>query len=112
MRRTCLGLLIFGLLLGGCTADPGGTQTAPSPTTPSAATAPASSAAPSATPTPSGTPSPTPTATQKPRPKPHPISVQALIERSYDGRDLRLGRQLAAPGPYKRYIVTYRGDGH
>jgi dipeptidyl aminopeptidase/acylaminoacyl peptidase len=38
--------------------------------------------------------------------------VQALIERSYDGRDLRLGRQIDAPGPYKRYIVSYRGDGH
>ena len=105
MRRSGLGLLIVGLLLGACTADQEGAQTAPSPTVLSTPTP--SSAAP--TPTPTQTP--TRTVTPKPRPNPHPISVQALIERSYDGRDLRLGRRLDAPGPYKRYIVTYRGDG-
>ncbi|HEV2928467.1 MAG TPA: alpha/beta fold hydrolase [Propionibacteriaceae bacterium] len=111
MRRTGLGLLTLGLLLGGCTADQPGSQTAPSPSVTSTTIASATSAAPSPTPTLTPTPSPAPTATQKPRPKPHPISVQALIERSYDGRDLRLGRRLDAPGPYRRYIVTYRGDG-
>jgi dipeptidyl aminopeptidase/acylaminoacyl peptidase len=111
MRRTGLGLLTLSLLLGGCTADRDGPQTAPSATIPSAATEAATSSAPSATSTPSATPTPTPTATPKPRPKPHPISVQALIERSYDGRDLRLGRQIGSTGAYRRYLVSYRGDG-
>ena len=47
----------------------------------------------------------------KPRPKPHPISVQALIEKKYDGRDLRLGRQIGSTNAYKRYLISYRGDG-
>ena len=47
-----------------------------------------------------------------PSPKPpHPISVQALINKKYDGRNLKLGRLLADHGAYKRYIITYRGDG-
>jgi dipeptidyl aminopeptidase/acylaminoacyl peptidase len=111
MRRTGLGLLILGLLLGGCTADQDGPQTAPSATIPSSATESATSAAPSGTATPSATPTPTPTATPKPRPKPHPISVQALIERSYDGRDLRLGRQIGSTSAYRRHLISYRGDG-
>jgi dipeptidyl aminopeptidase/acylaminoacyl peptidase len=109
MRRTGLGLLIVGLLLGGCTADQEGAQSAPSPTVSSTPTEPATSAAPSAAPTP--TPTPTPTATRKPRPKPNRISVQALIERSYDGRDLKLGRQVGSTNAYRRYLVSYRGDG-
>jgi dipeptidyl aminopeptidase/acylaminoacyl peptidase len=111
MRRTGPGLLILGLLLGGCTADQGGPQTVPSPSSPSSATESATPTAPSTSPTPSATPSPTPTPTQKPRPKPHPISVQALIERSYDGRDLRLGQRIGSTGAYRRYLISYRGDG-
>ena len=42
---------------------------------------------------------------------PHPISVQALINKKYDGRNLKLGRLLADQGAYQRYIITYRGDG-
>ena len=56
---------------------------------------------------PSATPTPKPTKT----PKPHPISVQALINKKYDGRDLKVRRLLADYGAYKRYIITYRGDG-
>ena len=111
MRRTGLGLLTLSLLLGGCTAEQDRPQTAPSATVPSAATEAATSSAPSATPTPSNPPRPSPTATPKPRAKPHPISVQALIDRSYNGRDLRLGRQIGSTGAYRRYLVSYRGDG-
>ena len=107
MRRTSVGLLIVGLVLGGCTADQEGAQTAPSPTIPSTPT----ESATSAPPTPTSTPTPTPAPTQKARPKPNPISVQALIERSYDGRDLRLGRQIGSTSAYKRYLISYRGDG-
>ena len=42
---------------------------------------------------------------------PHPISVQALINKKYDGRNLKLGRLVGDYGAYKRYIITYRGDG-
>jgi dipeptidyl aminopeptidase/acylaminoacyl peptidase len=107
VRRAGLGLLTLSLLLGGCTADQDGPQNVPSATIPNVATEAPTSAAPSATLTPSDTPTPSPTAT----PKPHPISVQALIERSYDGRDLRLGRQIGSTGAYRRYLVSYRGDG-
>ena len=113
-RRTGLGgLIIAGLMLAGCTADPGGTTTPSTPagTSPSAAATSASptpSATPSATSTPGPTPSPT---TAKPSAKPNPISVQALIEKKYDGRGLRLGRQLGSTSAYKRYLVSYRGDG-
>lgn len=37
--------------------------------------------------------------------------MQALIEKKYDGRDLRLGRLLGDFGAYQRYLITYRGDG-
>jgi dipeptidyl aminopeptidase/acylaminoacyl peptidase len=112
-RRGGLGLLIMGVLLAGCTADPSG---APSPSEvadvgPSPAATSPTSAAPSPTPSAAPTTTPEPSPSPTPRKKPNPISVQALIEKSYDGRDLRLGRRLDAPGPYRRYLVTYRGDG-
>jgi dipeptidyl aminopeptidase/acylaminoacyl peptidase len=44
-------------------------------------------------------------------PKAHPVSMQALINKKYDGRDLKLGRLLGDYGAYKRYLITYRGDG-
>ena len=37
--------------------------------------------------------------------------MDALIQKTYDGRDLKLGRELGDAGAYKRYLVTYRGDG-
>jgi len=37
--------------------------------------------------------------------------MQALINKKYDGHDLRVGRLLADNGAYKRYLITYRGDG-
>ena len=114
-RRRGVSLIIAGLVLAGCTADPSG---APSPSdasspTPAPSAVATSAGTPSASATPSAsTPTPTPTpTTAKPSAKPNPISVPALIEKKYDGRDLRLGRRLDAPGPYRRYLVTYRGDG-
>lgn len=38
---------------------------------------------------------------------PNPVSIQALIEQPYDGRDLRLGEVLARDPAYTRYFVTY-----
>jgi hypothetical protein len=37
--------------------------------------------------------------------------MQALINKKYDGRNLKLGRLLGDYGAYKRYMITYRGDG-
>jgi dipeptidyl aminopeptidase/acylaminoacyl peptidase len=114
-RRTGLGVLVIAsLALAGCTAGPEGptASSTPAGSSPSAVTtsavAPTPSATPSATATPSAKPSPT---SAKPSAKPNPISVQALIEKSYDGRDLRLGRQIGSTSAYKRYLVSYRGDG-
>ena len=37
--------------------------------------------------------------------------MEALIQKKYDGRNLRLGRQIGDYGAYKRYLVSFRGDG-
>ena len=37
--------------------------------------------------------------------------MAALIQKKYDGRDLKLGRSLGDFGSYRRYLVSYRGDG-
>ena len=103
-----LGVLPVALLMVACsasdptiepsrqTASPGASLTS-TPITPSSTTR----VRPSATPTPNPTKAP----------KPHPISMQALINRKYDGRDLKVRQLLADYGAYKRYIITYRGDG-
>ena len=120
--------VVLALLVSGCTADPA----AGSPPTPGAATqesssAAASSALPSgsatasptgsatadATSTPTAAPSASTTPTRPSSPpssKADPVSVQALIERDYDGRDLRVGRLLDDAGAYRRYLVTYRSE--
>ncbi len=37
--------------------------------------------------------------------------MAALIQRKYDGRNLKLGRRLGDFGAYRRYLVSFRGDG-
>jgi dipeptidyl aminopeptidase/acylaminoacyl peptidase len=39
---------------------------------------------------------------------PHPVSLQAMMTKKYDGRNLRLGRVLARNSAYTRYYVTYQ----
>jgi dipeptidyl aminopeptidase/acylaminoacyl peptidase len=58
------------------------------------------------TPTPTGSPTRTPTA--QPEPAPHPVSLPALFEREYDGRDLRLGDVRFETDAYTSYSVSYR----
>ena len=42
---------------------------------------------------------------------PHPVSLQALMQKEYDGRDLRLVRVTARTDAYTQHYVTYRsGD--
>ncbi|GAB2591249.1 alpha/beta hydrolase family protein [Microlunatus antarcticus] len=106
MTRAPLALALLLGLLAGCSAP--AAQDSP-PTQPAATSAPTSTVAPS--PTAAPTPTPTPTPTKKaPARKVNPISMQALIQKRYDGRDLERGRLLRDQGSYKRYAVTFRGD--
>lgn len=109
------------LLTLGCSGpspQPAASSTEPAPAT-TAPSAPQASTPPTTTPsqqqqTSAPKASATPSASQrlvpKPSAKPHPVSVQALIDKSYDGRDLKVGRLLTDAGPYKRYLVTYRSE--
>lgn len=49
-----------------------------------------------------------PSASPTPTEPPHPVSLQALMDREYDGRDLTVGRQKAATDEYRQYRVSYR----
>jgi len=69
-----------------------------------------SASTPSASPTAGRSSTPTPKGTKTPKP-PDPISIQALINKKYDGSNLKLARLLGDYGAYKRYLITYRGDG-
>lgn len=105
MRPTVVAGVLLVALLAGCTsqsAPPAGSL--PAPADPSAAATPTSPSTGSGT---GSTPSPPST----PKPEPGPISMDALIQKTYDGRDLKLGRSLGDFGAYKRYLITYRGDG-
>lgn len=115
MRRSGLVASVLVLLLAsGCTAT--APQPTPSDTQSASATKAPSSSPPQSEPVPSETPkaSSPPRVSKKPasRPpaKPHPVSVQALIDRTYDGRNLRIGRLLTDAGSYKRYLVSYRSE--
>ena len=104
MKRLPTALAVLLALLAGCTGQPDAPLGPPSP---------------AAAPGPTSAPRPT-ASTEKKQPeqkkkkkaeKPHPVSMQALVDKRYDGRDLRRGRLLRDQGSYKRYAVTYRGDG-
>ena len=102
MRRSiALAVTTSLLALTGCTEDSAGPTPTPTPTTSTTAT-------PTQTPTP--TPSAEPTPTPTPSAKPDPISVQALIEKDYNGDKLKLGRVLARTDDYTKRIVTYRSE--
>ena len=103
------GVLVVLLAAAGCTSGQDSRQQG----------APSSSTAPSALAT-SGTPSASSTgteATSLPTPSTtpsatlHPVSLQALMARTYDGRDLRLGREGGSTTAYRQYFATYEGGG-
>jgi dipeptidyl aminopeptidase/acylaminoacyl peptidase len=77
---------------------------ADSPARPASAASPTSSASPGAG-QPGGSPSPQQSAAPT---VPHPVSLQALMDKEYDGRGLRVGRVLARQSAYTRYFVTYQ----
>lgn len=57
--------------------------------------------------TPSAEPTPTPTPTKKPA---HPISLPGLMEKTFSGSDLTLGKIEADNAAYTRYQVTYKSN--
>jgi len=102
-----LWVLPVALVLAACSATEPNTARTPASSPTSTVV---SASTPSASATAGRSTTPTPKATEKPKP-PHPISMQALINKKYDGHNLKMGRLLGDYGAYKRYIVTYRGDG-
>lgn len=40
--------------------------------------------------------------------RPHPVSLPALMEKQYDGRDFKLGTVLDENSAYTRYFITYK----
>jgi dipeptidyl aminopeptidase/acylaminoacyl peptidase len=80
---------------------PAPSATSSTPTTPSAVP---TSRPPATTPT-TGPTTPRPPSTQPAAP--HPVSLQALMTKKYNGGNLRLGRVLARNAAYTRYHVTY-----
>lgn len=116
MRRSIAFVVTAGLLAlaAGCTEDRSPADgSAPSPAASTAPPDPTTAATPSASPatTPAAErPSNTPKPSQRPSKKPDPISVQALIEKKYNGDDLDLGRVLVRTDDYTKRIVTYRSE--
>jgi fermentation-respiration switch protein FrsA (DUF1100 family) len=60
-----------------------------------------------ATPIPSSTPTITPTPTQTP----HPMSIEALRRRTFDGSDITIVETLEPGANYYRYYASYESDG-
>ena len=90
------------LAVTACTSDddPGAAPTTPATTTSAPATPAPTSSTPTAAPTSRITPDLPPATT-------HPVSLQALMAKKFDGRGLRIGRVLARNASYTRYHVTY-----
>lgn len=113
LPRLALPLVAVLAVTAGCTAsdEPAASDGATSTTSP--ATMPSTTPEPDA-PEPDATQPGQPEGDQpdsRPRdPKPDPISVEALIERKFNGRGLRVGQVLGEFGAYTRYAVTYRSE--
>jgi dipeptidyl aminopeptidase/acylaminoacyl peptidase len=92
VTRLRTGLVVLALLASACTS---------SDDQPGPEADPQESPAPTVTSSPADPGSPT-------APPPHPVSLQALMAKEYDGRGLRLGAELASTDSYRQYTVTYR----
>jgi dipeptidyl aminopeptidase/acylaminoacyl peptidase len=103
-------LALAALLLGssctsegsrdGSAGDPARADETTTGTTEATTTAPGS--------TPPTEPSEPPVTSAPPAEPPHPVSLQALIQKRYDGRGLRLGQVLARTDAYTRHFATYK----
>jgi dipeptidyl aminopeptidase/acylaminoacyl peptidase len=122
-RRTWLpsrlvGALAAVVVLAGCSSGASREESS----APAGSTAPAASSAPPGEPTgvaatadatPSAVPTATatPAATPAPTTPPHPVSLPALMQKQYDGRDLDLGEVKDRTDAYTQHFVSYRsGD--
>jgi uncharacterized protein len=101
--RLRAALIAIGVLITAPACSGGGSD---QPDAAPPTTAPASTVGTPAPPTATPTPTTSPTATN-PEP-PHPVSLQALMAKDYDGRQLRVGRVLARTDAYTRHFVTYK----
>ena len=106
--------MLAGLVLAGCTGVDGARPSAPASTdgTGSARSVPSGSEA-TERPTVPASARPT-TTTSSPAPEttaPNPVSIQALIDQTYDGSGLKLGAERGSTSAYRQYYATYRGSG-
>jgi dipeptidyl aminopeptidase/acylaminoacyl peptidase len=112
-NRLAVPVLALSLLAAGCSGGASdGESAAPEPAQgPSMQSSPPAST-PTATPAPATTaPSAAPSATAAPSAAakpPNPVSLQALMQKGYDGRGLSVGRVLNRTDAYTRYFVTYK----
>ncbi|QYJ04448.1 prolyl oligopeptidase family serine peptidase [Nocardioides panacisoli] len=107
MRRTASAWAVLLLVLTACSGaaeDDAGAEQPSSSATESSASSPT-------TPAESASPSTTPSTSATPEEPPHPVSLPALAQQEYDGRGLRLGREVLRTADQVQYDVTYRsGD--
>ena len=107
--RTWIGVVVSILLLTiGCT-DSSSSRSRPEPSpTDDQTTSPASPSPPaSSTPT-----EPAPTGPPPGKSAPHPVSLPAMMAKTYNGHGLRSRGVLARTDAYTRYAVTYRSGRH
>ena len=96
------------LVASACTSGTA-TPTATSPA--SSAETSAASAARSSGPSPTSTPATASPVPATPAAAPDPASIAALIATSYDGGNLRLGRERGSTDAYRQYFTTYESNG-
>ncbi|HKE51494.1 MAG TPA: alpha/beta fold hydrolase [Actinomycetes bacterium] len=98
-RRLWSALIALGVLITapGCTGTTTDDEAAATNSQPAT-----ESSSPASTPS-TATATPSPTAD-----RPSPVSLQALMAKEYNGRQLRVGRVLASTSEYTRHFVTYK----
>jgi dipeptidyl aminopeptidase/acylaminoacyl peptidase len=107
MRRVAVALVVAGALVTGCTTSPPNGEatsavTGVAPTSTSASTT--NQTAPNTATATTGPPSPTATAAP-------PLSPEALFTKTYDGRNLQVGREVGSTAAYQQNLATFEGDG-
>ena len=105
MRRVAVALVVAAGLVTGCTTPPSSGE-AKSPATnaaPSSTSAPTTNQTASTTTT---TTPPSPTTTAAP-----PLSPESLFTKTYDGRNLMVGREIGSTAAYQQNLATFEGDG-
>lgn len=101
-------VVLLALLLAGC-SDPGDSDADPPAEPPGAAST--SDAASAEAETPSSAAPETSGTDPGDADPPHPVSLEALAERDFDGGRLRIGEEVLRTAAHRQHVVTYRsGD--